>query len=212
MNHSRSSIGLLVLVASGLILAASAQKDSSTHPPQERRIQRSVAVPDALARAHADGTRSPDGSPGPQYWQLRVDYVIHAALDPSTLRGHRPRVHRVSQHQRRHPRRHPDAVRPEPLPRGRGEPHGHPEPHRRHGCHFPFNRRCGHAGAIRARNQPALPTAGSARHPPTPAWSTSNGTSRCRSTTVPPASGWAAGPTRSTRWPSGIPGWRPTMT
>lgn len=79
-----------MLVASGLILAASAQKDSSTHPPQERRIQRSVAVPDALARAHADGTRSPDGSPGPQYWQLRVDYVIHAALDPSTsvVTGH----------------------------------------------------------------------------------------------------------------------------
>ena len=90
MNYYRSSIGLLILIAGGLILAAAAQKDGPTPPPQERQIQRSVAVPDALAKAYADGTRSPDGSPGPDYWQLQVDYVIHATLDPSTslVTGH----------------------------------------------------------------------------------------------------------------------------
>ena len=28
--------------------------------------------------------RSPDGTPGPDYWQNRADYVIHATLDPAT--------------------------------------------------------------------------------------------------------------------------------
>ena len=37
-----------------------------------------------MAKAYEDGTRSPDGSPGSNYWQLQVDYVIHASLDPST--------------------------------------------------------------------------------------------------------------------------------
>ena len=37
-----------------------------------------------MAEAYANGTRSPDGSPGPAYWQLRADYVIHASLDPAT--------------------------------------------------------------------------------------------------------------------------------
>ncbi|WP_419943069.1 hypothetical protein [Candidatus Palauibacter sp.] len=67
-----------------VVLAAWGRPAAPTTRRQERRIQRSVAVPDALTRAYADGTRSPDGSPGPEYWQLRVDYVIHASLDPST--------------------------------------------------------------------------------------------------------------------------------
>lgn len=75
------------LVAAGVILAGWGLADWAAlgDPPlQERRIQRSIPIPDALAAAFVNGTRSPDGSPGPNYWQLRVDYVIHASLDPST--------------------------------------------------------------------------------------------------------------------------------
>ena len=96
MNGISSSFGFLLLATGGLTLAAWGYRDAPStrqpelhapaghSPPQERPIQRIVAVPDALTKAYADGTRSPDGSPGPDYWQLQVDYVIHATLDPST--------------------------------------------------------------------------------------------------------------------------------
>lgn len=95
MNIIRSSFALFVLTVGGLSLAAwgprqapAPRPESGTppgnRPPQERRIQRTVAVPDALANAYAAGTRNPDGSPGPEHWRLQVDYVIHATLDPAT--------------------------------------------------------------------------------------------------------------------------------
>lgn len=95
MNCIRSSFALFVLIVGGLGFAAwgprqapAPRPESRTPPgnppPQERRIQRTVAFPDALANAYAAGTRNPDGSPGPDYWQLQVNYVIHATLDPAT--------------------------------------------------------------------------------------------------------------------------------
>ncbi len=95
MQILRSPVGLFLLMAVGLTLVAWDRKtgpvprlESSAsygHPPlQERRIQRTIAIPGELANAYAAGTRSPGGGPGPDYWQLQVDYVIHATLDPST--------------------------------------------------------------------------------------------------------------------------------
>ncbi|MCL6523517.1 MAG: M1 family metallopeptidase [Thermoflavifilum sp.] len=41
--------------------------------------------------------RSADGSPGPRYWQNRVDYVVHAYFDTSTLRlSGRVEIHYVN--------------------------------------------------------------------------------------------------------------------
>jgi hypothetical protein len=37
-----------------------------------------------IRRAFAAGTRDSTGSPGPNYWQQRVDYVIEATIDPTT--------------------------------------------------------------------------------------------------------------------------------
>lgn len=39
-----------------------------------------------IRRAHAAGTRDSTGSPGPRYWQQKVDYLIEASLDPATSR------------------------------------------------------------------------------------------------------------------------------
>ena len=93
MNRKSDAPGLLVLAAGGLIFAVPRAEviqpphpgaPAAHHQSQERRIQRSIPISDALAGAYAEGTRSPGGSPGPNYWQLQVDYVIHATLDPPT--------------------------------------------------------------------------------------------------------------------------------
>ena len=41
-------------------------------------------VPKEVRDAYANGTRSTDGTPGENYWQNEVDYVINASLDPAT--------------------------------------------------------------------------------------------------------------------------------
>lgn len=46
----------------------------------------SAAAPAAFDAAVAAGTRSVDGRPGPSYWQNGADYVIEAALDPTSGR------------------------------------------------------------------------------------------------------------------------------
>lgn len=45
-----------------------------------------IALPPSVARAIETGTRTRDGRPGPRYWQQRVDYEIHARLDPASKR------------------------------------------------------------------------------------------------------------------------------
>ncbi len=44
----------------------------------------SIPIPEELARAYAAGTRNPDGTPGPHYWQLSPVYELAAKLDPAT--------------------------------------------------------------------------------------------------------------------------------
>ncbi len=47
-----------------------------------RAIRRDVPLTNAIRRAFEAGTRNRTGRPGPNYWQLQVDYVINARLDP----------------------------------------------------------------------------------------------------------------------------------
>ena len=49
-----------------------------------RAIRRDMPLTNAIRRAHEAGTRDRTGRPGPNYWQLQVDYSIDAQLDPAT--------------------------------------------------------------------------------------------------------------------------------
>src|SRR3989449_4660984 len=64
-------------VVAALALAAQAQVTSDTSP------FRSLPLPPPSR------VRSASGAPGPDYWQQRADYVIHATLDTAaqTIRG-----------------------------------------------------------------------------------------------------------------------------
>jgi hypothetical protein len=46
----------------------------------------SLMVPVEQQQAYDKGTRSPNGQPGPNYWQNHSDYRIRATLDPATRR------------------------------------------------------------------------------------------------------------------------------
>ncbi|RYU82477.1 M1 family metallopeptidase [Hymenobacter persicinus] len=46
--------------------------------------QQTLPVPLNLQATYAKGTRSPDGLPGPKYWQNTADYDINVSFDPGT--------------------------------------------------------------------------------------------------------------------------------
>jgi len=74
-NRARAMAMLLALVASpGLAVPAGAQQ---------------LGMPRAVRQAYAKGTRSPDGRPGPRYWQnrARYDITVTAAPPERTVRG-----------------------------------------------------------------------------------------------------------------------------
>jgi hypothetical protein len=52
--------------------------------PPPRAIRRDIPLTDMIRRAFAAGTRDSTGRPGRNYWQLWMDYTIHARLDPAT--------------------------------------------------------------------------------------------------------------------------------
>ncbi len=54
-----------------------------------RAIRRDVPLTNSIRRAFEAGTRDTSGRPGPNYWQLQVDYTISVRLDPEidTLTG-----------------------------------------------------------------------------------------------------------------------------
>ena len=56
----------------------------SSNPSVPRAIRRDVPLTNSIRRAYAAGTRDLTGRPGPNYWQLQVDYSIDAKLDPPT--------------------------------------------------------------------------------------------------------------------------------
>lgn len=66
--------------------ALTAQGATSANRLPDRAIRRDVPITNAIRRALAAGTRDSTGRPGRAYWQLRTDYKIDVALDPSTQR------------------------------------------------------------------------------------------------------------------------------
>ncbi len=69
-----------------LLLPATATPDGFVQAQEAITPQRPIpgpVVPPRFFRAALErGTRSPDGSPGPDYWQVYSDYDIDARLDP----------------------------------------------------------------------------------------------------------------------------------
>jgi len=52
--------------------------------PPARAVRRDIPLTNMIHRAFAAGTRDSTGRPGRNYWQLWMDYTIHARLDPAT--------------------------------------------------------------------------------------------------------------------------------
>lgn len=50
----------------------------------KRPIRTDVPMTNSIRKAFKAGTRDFSGKPGPNYWQLEVDYTIKASLDPAT--------------------------------------------------------------------------------------------------------------------------------
>ena len=72
------------VVAAVVSTPGAAQTAGSPAVLAERAVRRDIPITNAIRRAFAAGTRDSTGRPGPNYWQLRVDYTIHASLDPAT--------------------------------------------------------------------------------------------------------------------------------
>ena len=76
-----------VLLAAFLLLGASpqgAQLIGQEMVTPERPVPGPVIPPPFFRRALEQGTRSPDGRPGPGYWQVYSEYDIDARLDPAS--------------------------------------------------------------------------------------------------------------------------------
>ena len=72
-------LAVACLCAAGSSLLA----QTPQHLP-DRAIRRDIPLTNSIRRAFAAGTRDSTGRPGRHYWQLWMDYTIHARLDPPT--------------------------------------------------------------------------------------------------------------------------------
>ena len=82
MNSRCIPVAGLLVASAWLTITAWAEADVPR--TDDREIRRSVPIPRSVSRAYGDSTRRPDGNPGSRYWQLEVNYLIHATLDPTT--------------------------------------------------------------------------------------------------------------------------------
>jgi hypothetical protein len=75
------------LLAVGLLVAGCVPSPTTSPSPQP--ASSALYMPRAVKQAYAKGTRSPDGRPGPNYWQNRGRYnIAMTALPPNrTVRG-----------------------------------------------------------------------------------------------------------------------------
>jgi hypothetical protein len=88
MNHvTKLTILCALLTAPALAAAQSGQSPPRTgrsdRAVPERAIRTGIPMTSMIRRAFEAGTRDSTGRPGPDYWQLRVDYDIDAVLDPA---------------------------------------------------------------------------------------------------------------------------------
>ncbi|MEJ2204699.1 MAG: M1 family metallopeptidase [Gemmatimonadota bacterium] len=74
----RRVVGLVFALA---VLPAGLHAQSAGALP-ERAVRRDIPLTNMIRRAFEAGTRDSTGTPGPNYWQLEVDYSIDARLDP----------------------------------------------------------------------------------------------------------------------------------
>jgi hypothetical protein len=74
---------VIACVAAFAATGALAQAPAPQHLP-ERAIRRDIPLTNSIRRAFAAGTRDSTGRPGRKYWQLWMEYTIHARLDAPT--------------------------------------------------------------------------------------------------------------------------------
>lgn len=83
-------MGLLGLWPGARVEAQASNALRGQELAQERRaIRRDMPLSDGIRRAWSAGTRSAEGRPGANYWQLETDFTIYVHLDPAsgTLTG-----------------------------------------------------------------------------------------------------------------------------
>jgi Peptidase family M1 domain len=82
MKRRHFALGMLFAVL-GFPITASAQSPTAARAP-ERAIRRDIPMTNMIRRAFEAGTRDSTGTPGSEYWQMKVDYSIDASLDPES--------------------------------------------------------------------------------------------------------------------------------
>ena len=95
-RRSFSTGAVLCLFASGLLAQRDVEQLIQAAPahlraglPGDRRaVRRDVPLTRTIRKGLEAGTRSLDGRPGPNYWQLRTDFDIRARLDAETQTIH----------------------------------------------------------------------------------------------------------------------------
>ena len=81
----RSLFALSLTVASvAAPLPTLAQAGPGAGASATRPVHRTLPHTDMIRRAWAAGTRDATGRPGRNYWQLWMDYTIHASFDPAS--------------------------------------------------------------------------------------------------------------------------------
>jgi hypothetical protein len=81
--------GALVELAPAASVHAQPRRAAAPAAPAPAAGAPALWVPRSVRRAYANGTRSPDGRPGPRYWQNRARYEIALDVTPAarTVRG-----------------------------------------------------------------------------------------------------------------------------
>ena len=82
--YTRVRVLLAVAVAAVLPSLSMAQSSGQSTMLPERAVRRDIPLTNSIRRAFEAGTRDSTGRPGPHYWQIWMDYTIHARLDPAT--------------------------------------------------------------------------------------------------------------------------------
>src|SRR5512132_3745326 len=86
MTNRRASITVRRIAFAGVLALASTPVAAQQQRPKQPSSSSSLYVPRDVRRAYAKKTRSPDGRPGPAYWQNRARYTITVETAPPNRR------------------------------------------------------------------------------------------------------------------------------
>ncbi len=85
INQMKFRLSLFALMlCSSIALAQTKIPLRNSLSTETRAIRTNVPMTNSIQKAFASGTRDFTGKPGPNYWQIQVDYDIHAKLNPRT--------------------------------------------------------------------------------------------------------------------------------